>query len=159
MRRRCFATSRRSSGSRLSLPQLIEARLLIEPDTAALAAARATDTEMKGLGVALDQRLERRAAGGDPRELDMEFHRLVAAAVRNPVHAVLTHALMELEVRVVVPRLELEPGDDAELDAAHRRILGAVAARQPETARAAMHAHITDLERRLAEAACARLAY
>lgn len=143
---------------RVSLPQLIEARLLIEPDTAALAAARATDAEVKGLGAALEERVERRAVRGDARELDMEFHRLVAAAARNPVHAVLTHALMELEVRVVVPRLELGAADDAELDAAHRRILAAIAARQPETARAAMHAHIADLERRLAEAARARLA-
>jgi len=138
---------------RVSLAQLIEARLLIEPDTAALAAARATDAEVKVLGAALEERAERRSAGGDARELDMDFHRLIAAAARNPVHAVLTHALMELEVRVVVPRIEMSAADDAALDAAHRRLLDAVTARQPEAARVAMHDHIVDLERRLAEAA------
>jgi len=143
---------------RVSLAQLIEARLLIEPDTAALAAARATDAEVKALGAALEERADRRSAGGDARELDMDFHRLVAAAARNPVHAVLTHALMELEVRVVVPRIEMSAADDAALDTAHRRLLEAVAARQPEAARAAMHDHIVDLERRLAEAARERLA-
>ena len=81
------------------------------------------------------------------RELDLA----PALAVRG-VHAVLTHALMELEVRVV-PCIELGPADDVALDAAHRRILDAIAARQPEPARAAMHQHIGDLEQRLAEAA------
>ena len=137
---------------RVSLAQLIEARLLIEPDTAALAAVRASDAEVKTLAAALDERAERRAAGRGGRELDMDFHRQVASAARNPVHAVLSHALMELEVRVV-PRTDLGPADDAALDAAHRRILDAIAARQPEAARAAMHQHIADLEERLAEAA------
>ena len=53
----------------------------------------------------------------------------------------------------MVPRTDLGPADDAAVDAAHRRILDAIAARQPEAARAAMHQHIADLEERLAEAA------
>lgn len=143
---------------RVSLPQLIEARLLLETETAALAAVRATDADVKALAAALDERVQRRAAGRDVREADLEFHRLVAAAARNPVYAVLTHALMELEVRVVVPRLETTAAADAEQDAAHGRILEAIAARQPDGARAAMRAHIAALEWRLADAVRERAA-
>jgi len=134
---------------RVSLAQLTEARLLVEPDTARLAAHRASDGDIKALRASMDERAEHAAAGRSPRLLDMDFHRLVAEAAKNPVHAVVTHALMDLEVRVVVPRPDLSSEDSAAVDGAHRRILDAIAARQPEGARAAMEAHIIDLERRL----------
>jgi GntR family transcriptional repressor for pyruvate dehydrogenase complex len=134
---------------RVSLAQLAEARLLIEPETARLAAERASDSDIKALRAAMEERAEHTAAGRSPRLLDIDFHRLVAEAAKNPVHAVVTHALMDLEVRVVVPRLDFSPEDSAAVDGAHRRILEAIAARQSEGARAAMEAHIVDLERRL----------
>ena len=133
---------------RVSLAQLTEARLLIEPDTARLAAQRASDADIKVLRASMDERVEHAASGRSPRLLDMDFHRLVAEAAKNPVHAVVTHALMDLEVRVV-PRPDFTSEDSVAVDGAHRRILEAIAARQPEGARAAMEAHILDLERRL----------
>ncbi|HEU5320595.1 MAG TPA: GntR family transcriptional regulator [Methylomirabilota bacterium] len=140
---------------RVSLDQLIEARRLIEPEAARLAAFRATEADLKALGGALD---ERGAAGRHPRAVDIEFHRLVAAAARNPVHAVVTHALLELEAHVVAPRLELVDADRVEVDLAHRRIFAAIAERTPEAAQAAMAAHIGDVERRLGMAARGRAA-
>jgi GntR family transcriptional repressor for pyruvate dehydrogenase complex len=141
---RDFATLFRLKG--LSRAQLIEARRLIEPEVAFLAAQRATDAELKGLLAALEQRTATAADGGEPRRFDIEFHRLLADAARNPVHAVVTHALMVLEADVVAPRVQFADADSAEVDAAHRRIYEAVAARKAGEARAIMAAHIEEVQ-------------
>ena len=55
----------------------------------------------------------------------VEFHRALAEAARNPVHAVITHALIELEAETLVPSPELTEADGTQVDAAHRRIFDA----------------------------------
>jgi GntR family transcriptional repressor for pyruvate dehydrogenase complex len=145
--RRDFATLLRLA--RVSVAHLLETRLLIEPEVARLAADRATDVDLKALGTALAERAALMAGGGPPRPLDIGFHRLVAAAARNPVHAVLTDALMDLEAEVVGSRIELTAEDQAAVGAAHGEILEAIAAREGERARAAMQGHIVDVQRRL----------
>ncbi len=143
---------------RVSLAQLAEARALLEPDSACLAASRATDHDIKALGECLEARTETGLATRRRRGLDADFHRLVAAAARNPVHAVVTHALTSLEIKVVARRSELTPDDDAAIIAAHLAIHDAIARRDGEAARAAMHAHIVDVERRLDAGMTARAA-
>ncbi|MBI3635806.1 MAG: FadR family transcriptional regulator [Candidatus Rokubacteria bacterium] len=133
---------------RISVPQLTEARLLIEPEIAALAALRATDVDQKSLVATVDGRRELIAGGVAPRELDVEFHRLVAGASHNPVHTILTDALMTLETSAVLPRIELSADDNVAIDLAHRAIITAIAGRRPDDARTAMAAHIVDVERR-----------
>jgi DNA-binding FadR family transcriptional regulator len=89
-----------------------------------------------------------------PRRFDLDFHRALAEAARNPVHAVMTHAIIEL-AELVVPHPELTEGDHAQIDAAHRRVFDAVAAGKPSEARAAMAAHIEDVQARLERLAAA----
>jgi len=62
---------------------------------------------------------------------------------------VLTHVLMELESEVMQPPIPLTEEDSLRLDAAHRRIFEAVAARRAVEAREAMAAHIDDVQARL----------
>jgi GntR family transcriptional regulator, transcriptional repressor for pyruvate dehydrogenase complex len=128
--RRDFATLFRLA--RISLPQLTEARLMVEPEIARLAAERATATDLELLHAALN---------GQPAAKD-RFHRLMAAAARNPVHAVLVEALSDLGLRVCSE-------DDETGTGAHQAIFAAVAAREPERARAAMAIHVVDVQRRL----------
>jgi DNA-binding FadR family transcriptional regulator len=144
---RDFATLFRLA--RLSRSQLIEARRLIEPEVAFLAAQRATDAELKDLQAAVERRDSEAASGGDPRRYDLEFHRLLSNAARNPVHAVVTHALMVLEAEVIAPNVRLTEADSAEVNAAHHRILEAVAARKAGEARAIMAAHIEEVQANL----------
>jgi DNA-binding FadR family transcriptional regulator len=140
---------------RVSWPQLIETRRLIEPEVAAMAAQRATDVDLKNLGAVLEQRWEHPVTGIPSRQLDLEFHSALAEAARNPVYAVITHALIELEVEVLVPHPEMTEADGAEVEAAHRRIFDAVVAGKADEARAAMAAHIDDVQARLERAAVA----
>jgi DNA-binding FadR family transcriptional regulator len=83
---------------------------------------------------------------------------VVAAAARNPVQAAVTHALTALEVKVVAQGVDLTSEDDAAIIAAHLLIHDAIARRDGDAARAAMHAHILDVERRLARGVVTRAA-
>src|SRR5882762_3874393 len=83
---------------------------------------------------------------------------VAGAAARNPVHAAVTHALTALEVKVVAQGVDLTSEDDAAIIAAHLLIHDAIARRDGDAARAAMHAHILDVERRLARGGVARAA-
>jgi len=134
---------------RVSVAHLLEARMLVEPDVARLAALRATEADLKALGQAIDERSEVPPSGNIPRMLDIAFHRLIADAAKNPVHALLAHALMDLEAELVVPRIELSVDDSREIDRGHRAVFDAVAARDAAGAGAAMEAHIVDVQRRL----------
>ena len=82
------------------------------------------------------------AGGRDPRELDLEFHRRLAATARNPVHAVAIHALMDLEADMVAPRGLVGDADRAEVERAHAALLAAVEAHDGARARAVMQCHI-----------------
>ncbi len=135
--------------SRVTVTQLAEARLSIEPDVARLAALRATDGDVTALHTLLNERAEAAARGSSARVLDIAFHRQVAVAARNPVHAVLTDALMDLAVRLVMPRIALADHDGVDVTVAHREIVDAIAAHDPERARARMEAHIVDVQRRV----------
>ena len=145
--RRDFTTLLRLG--RVALAQLTEARLLIEPEVARLAAIRCTEGDVGTLRTAVEERAAVVMAGRPPRPLDLVFHRAVAAAARNPVHAMLTDALMDLEVEVVAPSTALAKEDDAAVAESHEEILDAIASRQPERAREAMARHIVDVQRRL----------
>lgn len=135
--------------ARVSVAHVMEARLLIEPELAALAADRATELELKALGAVLDERAALTATGGQPRPLDIGFHRLVAAAAKNPLHAALSDALMDLEPDVAGLPTKLTAEDQAQVALAHRGILDAIATREVARARAAMRTHVVDVQQRL----------
>ena len=137
---------------RVSATHLLEARLLIEPDVARLAALHATEADLKTLRQAIDDRSEVTPSGSSARLIDLDFHRRLAEAARNPVHALLAHALMALEAELVVPRLPLTTEDSHEIDRAHRGLFEAVASRDAPAARTLMEAHLNDMQGRLRRA-------
>jgi GntR family transcriptional repressor for pyruvate dehydrogenase complex len=134
----------------LTATQLTEARLLIEPEVAKLAAARATDRDVKDLRAALDERYAVVAGGRNPRDLDLDFHRRLAAASCNPVHAIAIHALIDLEADMVAPYGLFAEADRAEVERAHTALVEALEVRDGERARAVMQCHIADMQRRVA---------
>lgn len=135
---------------RVSVAQLTEARLLIEPEIARLAALRASEEDVKTLREALEERAACVGSGEGSRELDLEFHRLVADAAKNPVHSAFTDALLGLEADLTVGDEPFTAADRAEVGAAHQEIYAAIAARRADQARDVMAAHILGLQHRLA---------
>ncbi len=134
---------------RATLDQLTEARLLLEPGIARLAALRATPADLDALESALARRRAAVVTGDHPRLLDIEFHRAVAEAAKNPVHLVVIHALMDLEAQAVVPALALTAADNREVLRAHDAILTAIRAGDGARAEALMEEHVLDVQQRL----------
>ncbi|MFC7457761.1 GntR family transcriptional regulator [Brachybacterium sp. GCM10030267] len=123
-----------------------EARLLLEPELAALAAARATASQREDLAATLERT---RSAGVGARFSEYEgylqhssaFHAEIAGAARNPY---LAAALEAIPVHTLRFRRFGDAGvDDAEVSLAeHREVLEAVQRGDEDAARAAMSAHV-----------------
>lgn len=126
-----------------SLLELFEARRLLEPELAALAAERGTDDEVQTIHD-FAEAMERAAAEGeDFVEPDIQFHQQIAAAARNAVLAGVMAGLNDLirEGRAQTVRL---PGMTSRAVRYHLLIAEAIKSRNPLQARLLMLAHMND---------------
>ena len=121
------------------LQQLMEARLLIEPEIARLAALRASEAQLASLA---ECHLTLEAAQGHEQAVlaDIEFHRQLARLSGNEVLALLLESLSELGRA----SRQLTIGNVGKERALrhHAAILQAVTQRQPEQAAQAMRQHV-----------------
>jgi GntR family transcriptional repressor for pyruvate dehydrogenase complex len=126
----------------ISFDELMEARLIVEPELAARAASRATPEH---LGV-LRQSLERMAESGPDHatlvEEDLRFHRTIFQMAGNRVCSLMfsivhqsLHSLMEVTSQMV---------DLEHTVKLHTRIYTAIRKGEPDEARSRMLAHLTD---------------
>ncbi len=121
------------------LRQLTEARLLIEPGLARMAAEKATAAHLR----TLRQNQTRQAAAqteDESIEADLEFHRLIAATAGNEICGLLLDSLAELGRESRKTTLSAA-GNTVAVDH-HSQIFAAIEARQPEKAFAAMQMHL-----------------
>ncbi len=121
---------------------ILEARMVIDVELAALAAERADETDFDRLDDALERIRIAHAAGNPTVRQTSAFHQRIALAARSPV-------LFEFYERLRLPmlangrRIENTLPDTAqgEYDN-HRMLLEALRKRDPETARQAMQQHL-----------------
>jgi GntR family transcriptional regulator, transcriptional repressor for pyruvate dehydrogenase complex len=122
---------------------VFEARRVLEPELAALAAERATAADVAALQelVATMERL--RAAGAVFTEQDVQFHRQIASAAQNPVLARMLDGINDLllEGRRLTGQL---PESVDRAMRYHALIAGSIADRNPLQARLLMLAHVND---------------
>lgn len=127
--------------SESEIRQLYEARLIVEPGMAILAAQRAQRRDLAAAARMLDRHqalLERGAYGGSE---DNVFHLHLAAAADNPLLAKLLEAVLHVLHAHREPALRSGPNRLLTLDG-HRAILAAIEARDPGGARDAMVEHL-----------------
>lgn len=120
--------------------ELFEVRLMIEPDAAALAAERATAADLTEIAAAFDAMTAASQADVSGIEADLRFHRGILAASRNPlllqmgnligVGLLISHRFSRESFVIFLPK--------------HRAVMEAIAARDPERARAAMRHLLTE---------------
>ena len=131
---------------------MVDFRIGVESEAAALAAARGDAGAASAVGAAMDAFVA--AAPEEAVEADFAFHRAVAAATGNHFYLDLIESLGPM--MILLPRTRL--GDAYSLtDAAHvervrrehENVAAAVRAGDPETARAAMRVHLGNTRRRL----------
>lgn len=132
------------------LRQFTELRLAIEPTAAGLAAMSATAGGLAAIKAGFDRMAAAEAGDDDPLEADIAFHIAVLRASANPFFAqfqdVVTTAL-----RTSIRFTNRFKGRTASLPQ-HHAVLSAIEDHQPERARAAMMALITDVMTLIAEA-------
>lgn len=125
----------------LNARQLYEARRAIEAELAALAAVRATEAEVQQIGQAV-RRLEMHQ--DDPEaftQADLDFHRAVARAGRNPLLEQFYYSSERHLVAIIRNIIEL-PGVRARATELHRNTYRAIRARDPLRARRSVIAHM-----------------
>lgn len=123
--------------------ELMEARRLVEGETAALAAVSITDSDLVALSDLLSQM-------HNPNELEAEiadraFHQLIAQATGNSVITVLTSFLWDLRDQSDLARNILSRARGLGYEARifeHEQILDALRAHDPNAARLAMRTHL-----------------
>ena len=129
--------------------ELIEARLLIEPQIAALAAKNGTDEQV----LAIQAAAYAMAGAKAPSQNDRSFHEVIAQASGNAaLMALVSHLWAIHDNSPIFTRLDehiaTEPvWQQAELE--HLGIVDAILSRNPGRAQQAMHAHLTRILDRL----------
>jgi GntR family transcriptional repressor for pyruvate dehydrogenase complex len=120
---------------------LIEVRGIMEPEIAALAAARMTDEYITAMQEAY---AVMETAAEDPDlfvEADLDFHLALAEATQNPLIPALMDTIIDL-LREMRKRTAVVDGGLRRGQSHHRKILDAVIRRDPEAARQAMQDHL-----------------
>lgn len=136
---------------------VIEGRIAIETEAAALAAPRRTATDIRAMRRALAQRAARRSTVEEYVDADMALHRTVVAAAHNNVLLELFDGFVPRVRTAMIDMLDLQPaespcdfdpsGNDQE---AHARLVQAIVDREPATAAQLSRAHLTSLKAALA---------
>ena len=129
---------------RRRLPEVLEAREAVEVKLAELAAARRTGLDLRAMRNALRTMESEIRSGGRGFEGDASFHHAIALAARN---GVLVRLMDEMSEAVKETRVESlsEPGRPPRSLAAHRRVLAAIEAEDPQQAARAMRAHVREV--------------
>lgn len=127
------------------LTHLAEARAILEPEIAAMAAARCQEAELATMREAV---AVMDGAGRDPDayiEADLDFHLALAEAAANPIILSLIDSIVGLlrEQRLRIFRVH---GGPERGQIHHKKILEAVERHDPETAREAMKAHLEQVK-------------
>ena len=137
---------------------VLELRIGLETEAAALAAARRTERNLAEMRSALDAFAAALAEGRDAVGPDFQFHQEIARATQNPHFA----ELMSTLGAMIIPRARLGAGADASeaqrsyllrANAEHENIFDAISNRDSDAARAAMRTHLANSRERRRRAA------
>ena len=132
---------------------VLELRIGIETEAAALAAMRRTEANLTGMRKALDVLAVALEQGSDAVAADFQFHQEIARATQNDHFADLMTTLGSR----IIPRARLEPAqvmtDERReylrrVNGEHESIYDAIAAQDAEGARAAMRTHLANSRER-----------
>ncbi|WAL69377.1 FadR/GntR family transcriptional regulator [Amycolatopsis cynarae] len=125
--------------------QFLEARRVLEPAAVELAAQRMSTEDIEGLAELLDS-LGERPTVDELVQNDLEFHRRIAAGSGNPVLSSLVESVSGRTQRARTWRGITQEGVVERTLTEHRAIQQALAARQPDVARAWATVHIVGVE-------------
>jgi len=125
-----------------SVLQRLEARLVLEPAIARLAAERRIDADLVAMRATIDAERVARSSD-DVHDASRAFHIAVAIATRNEALVRLLEGLWIADVgRRLLARRRLAPGWQDDDVAEHVEIVAAIEARDPKRAEALVRTHV-----------------
>jgi DNA-binding FadR family transcriptional regulator len=140
--------SRPSLNAGDSPSDILNARMLIEGETAALAAERASPSQVEAIAAAIEAMRRDHDAGRDWRPADLAFHVAVARAGGNSALCGVVEQLWQAQQGAVFSllwrRVRLDQNWSATYEG-HMAALQAIRSQQPERAREAMRAHLAQV--------------
>lgn len=131
--------------------ELVEARKLMEVETAGLAAERATPEDLKSIGIYFDQMEAALDSPGVFLEADLNFHLAIGHSAHNRILLNALHLIRNLMREWIGHALQVS-GVAGEALEQHKAIFLTIAKRNPAAARLTMAAHLDAMARRLLEA-------
>lgn len=132
---------------RSTIVSVIEARIAIEAEAAALAATRRTPADLRTIRRTLVARGVVGQSVPDHVDADMAFHRAVIAAAHNDVLTQLFDAFLPRLRLAMIDMLKIKPIASEPCDhALHQQLADAIVARDPEAAAAASRTHLSSLK-------------
>jgi GntR family transcriptional repressor for pyruvate dehydrogenase complex len=120
---------------------LVEARAMLEEQTASLAATRATSAEINSLELLIDA-IESGANVVDRARSDLAFHALIAKASKNPVLETMFGSIAPLVFALQIRSLDDPPIVKAGIPL-HQQVVAAIRAHDSAGAGRAMFEHVT----------------
>jgi len=128
-----------------SLRELFEVRKILEVELAAMAASRRADADLRTMAEAIDEMVAGLAAQERYIAADLRFHLTIASCAGNRMALHMMQAI-RLPLQQALMSIYHIPGSPQRSIAQHRRILDAIAARDPAGARARMREHLLRVE-------------
>jgi len=128
-----------------SLEDLLEVRMGLECNAAALAAKRADETDITALLQSITEMETEVNSGRLGTEADTAFHMAIAYAAKNPLHILIMRNFYDYLFRGIGENLAClyeEPENIQEILRQHKNILDSIKARDPYKAYTAMNEHI-----------------
>jgi DNA-binding FadR family transcriptional regulator len=135
---------------KVTMDNIVEARLIFEPEAARLAAQRANAEDLEEMELVIEKMSAAVANGELPSSFDLKFHKLIAKAARNPILEMLSESMLEVASQVIT---DLHPSLDVikHVVERHREVFEAVKKRDGDLAFSVMSNHVIDVRNRLAE--------
>ncbi len=127
------------------LLDIFEARKVIEPEIAALAAQRASSEEIQRMEEILEGQARQIAEGKSGMDADTSFHSLLTQSTKNKIFLRLNDAIVDSLHETRERSLQIH-GRPARSLAGHREILEAIRAKDAARARQAMLEHLSAIE-------------
>jgi GntR family transcriptional repressor for pyruvate dehydrogenase complex len=143
------------AASRQAVIQMVEVRRGLEAEVAALAAERRSASDVQRIRQCMSALADAVAAGGDGAEEDVNYHRAIADAARNPfLISTLDYLRQFLRGVTRVTRANEARRADfvRQVQNEHEAIASAIEAGEPGTARRAAAAHMSNAIERIEQA-------
>ncbi len=129
--------------------ELTEARLLLEPPVARLAARRSSPEDIERLQDLVNRQADALKSNEGPRRLALDFHRLVARCARNLPLEITMNALADV-AREAITKIDLSEGAVHEhVVTFHQKIVNAIKKHDEDLAYDLMERHVADVQGRL----------